>query len=268
MACAFSSGGENTPYRFVSQVMSRHLKGRSIGVNLTPDKRCNYRCVYCEVDRSIPSPAGEFKPDLCRDELMALLDTLQRDASLEDFRYIALAGEGEPTSCVHLPKVIEDAVDTLKYYGMSDTRVVLMTNGTCLHTPWAKEALGLLRQAEGEIWIKLDAGTQEHMNVVNGTFYPIETLTEKIVSAGSDGEIVLQSVLVNSRGLPLSLEEISAYVDRVKTIRARGACIKRVQVCTLTRPLPADSLTPLNFQTLSAIAERVEGEAGVRVDIL
>ncbi|WP_236890290.1 radical SAM protein [Desulfoluna limicola] len=248
--------------------MSRHLKGRCIGVNLTPDKRCNYRCVYCEVDRSLPAPADEFSPAICRDELEALLARLQREKTLDQIRGIALAGEGEPTSCVLLPQVVAEVAEALHRYRMPTTRLVLMTNGTCLHTPCAKDSLARMREAGGEIWIKLDAGTQVHMNAVNGTFYPIETLTDKIISAGCDGEIVLHSVFLNRRGVAPSQEEVSAYVDRVKTIRTRGARIKKVQVCTIARPLAEDGLTPLNFHALSAIAGCLEDEAGVRVGVL
>src|SRR5574344_919180 len=35
-------------------VISRRSGGVSLGVNLNPDKRCNFNCVYCEVDRCTP----------------------------------------------------------------------------------------------------------------------------------------------------------------------------------------------------------------------
>ncbi len=268
MACDVSSGESGFPYKCVSEVMSRHLKGRCIGVNLTPDKRCNYRCVYCEVDRSLAGPADDVSPAICRDELEVLLARLQREEALDEIRGIALAGEGEPTSCVLLPQVVEEVAEALERYRMPTTKLVLMTNGTCLHTPWAVDSLKRMREAGGEIWIKLDAGTQMHMNAVNGTFYPIEALTDKIVSAGCNGEIVLHSVFLNRQGIAPSQEEVSAYVDRVKNIRTRGALINKVQVCTIARPLAEDALTPLSFQALSAIAGRLEGEAGVRAGVI
>lgn len=268
MACDVSSGENGFPYKCVSEMASRHLKGRSIGVNLTPDKRCNYRCVYCEVDRSLAVSADEFSPAICRDELETLLTRLQREETLGEIRGIALAGEGEPTSCVLLPQVVAFVAEALQRYRMPTTRLILMTNGTCLHTPWATDSLTRMREAGGEIWIKLDAGTQLHMNAVNGTLYPIEALTDKIVSAGCDGEIVLHSVFLNRQGVPPSLEEVSAYVERVKNIRTRGARIKKVQVCTIAGPLAEDALTPLRFQALSAIAGRLEGEAGVRAGVI
>ncbi|MEZ0267274.1 MAG: radical SAM protein, partial [Phycisphaerae bacterium] len=40
--------------RYVYPVVSRRSKGLSIGVNLNPDKVCNFDCVYCCVDRTTP----------------------------------------------------------------------------------------------------------------------------------------------------------------------------------------------------------------------
>ena len=39
---------------YVYAVVSRRSKGVSIGLNLNPDKVCNFDCVYCQVDRTTP----------------------------------------------------------------------------------------------------------------------------------------------------------------------------------------------------------------------
>src|SRR5882757_8710065 len=38
--------------RFVYPVLSRRSGGISLGVNLNPDKVCNFDCIYCQVDRT------------------------------------------------------------------------------------------------------------------------------------------------------------------------------------------------------------------------
>src|SRR5205814_324826 len=40
--------------RYVYPVVSRRSKGISIGINLNPDKLCNFDCIYCSVDRTGP----------------------------------------------------------------------------------------------------------------------------------------------------------------------------------------------------------------------
>ena len=57
--------------RFVYAVVSRRSGGVSIGVNLNPDKYCNFDCVYCQVDRTVPGAQVLRKLDLpqLREEL-------------------------------------------------------------------------------------------------------------------------------------------------------------------------------------------------------
>src|SRR6188768_834169 len=41
--------------KFVYPVLSRRSGGISLGVNLNPDKVCNFDCIYCQVDRTTTS---------------------------------------------------------------------------------------------------------------------------------------------------------------------------------------------------------------------
>ena len=41
--------------RFVYTVVSPRARGLSVGVNLNPDKHCNFDCIYCEVNRAEPA---------------------------------------------------------------------------------------------------------------------------------------------------------------------------------------------------------------------
>ncbi len=44
--------------RFVYPVLSRRSKGISIGINLNPDRVCNFDCIYCQVDRKQEKEKG------------------------------------------------------------------------------------------------------------------------------------------------------------------------------------------------------------------
>src|SRR3954471_16106363 len=59
--------------RFVYPVLSRRSRGLSIGINLNPDKLCNFDCVYCEVDRRIPGKGSQLDLSQMRNELVALV---------------------------------------------------------------------------------------------------------------------------------------------------------------------------------------------------
>ena len=60
-------------FTFVYPVISRRSGGLSLGVNLNPDKRCNFDCIYCEVDRREPGRPDRADPARIQDELLALI---------------------------------------------------------------------------------------------------------------------------------------------------------------------------------------------------
>ena len=60
--------------RFVYPVLSRRSGGISIGVNLNPDKICNFDCIYCQVDRRSQSETRFVETASLVEELRATLD--------------------------------------------------------------------------------------------------------------------------------------------------------------------------------------------------
>src|SRR5947209_8586630 len=98
-------------HHYVYPVVSRRSKGVSIGVNLNPDKLCNFDCVYCQVDRTTPGPTRQVEVPRLLDELEALLDQVATGELFQEERFrdtppalrrlndIAFSGDGEPTTC-------------------------------------------------------------------------------------------------------------------------------------------------------------------------
>jgi len=54
---------------FVYVVISARARGLSVGVNMNPDKQCNFDCLYCEVDRSTPAAATDLNTSALAAEL-------------------------------------------------------------------------------------------------------------------------------------------------------------------------------------------------------
>src|SRR5689334_6822374 len=108
---AFGYPRDYLSYRFVYLTVSPRARGLSIGVNLNPDRHCNFDCVYCEVDRRSPVPAGTLVLNVMADELESALGlvtsgTLRSQppysnmpAELLQLRHVAISGDGEPTLC-------------------------------------------------------------------------------------------------------------------------------------------------------------------------
>src|SRR5207302_8445310 len=73
--------------RYVYPVVSRRSRGVSVGLNLNPDKVCNFDCVYCQVDRSTPRPVRDVDLARLRDALEDMLDRVQSGQLFEEERY-------------------------------------------------------------------------------------------------------------------------------------------------------------------------------------
>src|SRR6266849_5928787 len=101
---------------YVYPVLSRRARGISIGINLNPDKVCNFDCIYCQVDRTTPAVVRRVDEIRLKDELLAILQEAKEGALFErpEFREtppalrrlndIAFSGDGEPTT---FPKFFE-----------------------------------------------------------------------------------------------------------------------------------------------------------------
>src|SRR4026209_2669605 len=73
--------------RFVYPVLSRRSKGISIGVNLNPDKVCNFDCIYCQVDRRSEAETRFVELDQLLGELAGMLDFVTSGAIWDDPKF-------------------------------------------------------------------------------------------------------------------------------------------------------------------------------------
>jgi wyosine [tRNA(Phe)-imidazoG37] synthetase (radical SAM superfamily) len=105
--------------RFVYPVLSRRSRGISIGVNLNPDKVCNFDCIYCQVDRTRQSETRFVETDALLAELDDMLDLVVSGDVYETEKFrttppelrrlndIAFSGDGEPTTFRNFDEIIE-----------------------------------------------------------------------------------------------------------------------------------------------------------------
>jgi wyosine [tRNA(Phe)-imidazoG37] synthetase (radical SAM superfamily) len=258
--------------RYVYPVISRRSKGLSIGVNLNPDKICNFDCIYCCVDRTMPAAVREVDLAVLGRELAAMLELAtsgelftqppfdQTTPHLRRINDIAFSGDGEPTSFQEFGAACELATRLLEQARISRaTKIVVITNATLFHRPRVQKALEFLDHHNGEIWAKLDAGTEAYYHLVERTSIPLKRVLDNIAHAGAVRPIVIQSLFMNIHGVAPSDAEIDAYVNRLRELVARGCQIKLVQVYTVARRTAEDYVTPLEPAAVDAIAHRVRG---------
>jgi wyosine [tRNA(Phe)-imidazoG37] synthetase (radical SAM superfamily) len=256
--------------RYVYPVISRRSRGLSIGVNLNPDKVCNFDCIYCCVDRKVPPVYRKVDFAILRSELEHMLGLAksgqlwtvppfdQTDATLRRINDVAFSGDGEPTSFPAFQQACEIAAELLTACGLAhSTKLVVITNATLFHQPKVQRALNYLDQHNGEIWAKLDAGTEEYYKLVERTSIPLQRVLDNILHAGRLRPIVIQSLFMNVHGAPPGDAEVGAYIDRLRELHSGGCQIKLVQVYTIARSTAEAYVSPLDHAKLDDIAAQV-----------
>jgi wyosine [tRNA(Phe)-imidazoG37] synthetase (radical SAM superfamily) len=254
-------------FRYVYPVISRRGHGLSIGVNLNPDASCNFDCIYCCADRSGQRAAGWIDLDVLEAELRALVTARVALFSEPEFKHvpgeyrrlndIAFSGNGEPTLVASFPRAVQIAVNVRREYGLDETKIILITNACGLTRPAVVETLALMDRNNGEIWAKLDAGTEEYFQLIARPNCSLQEVLESILATARVRPVVLQSLFMRVRGVPPSQAEIAAYVDRVRWLLEQGAHIKLVQVYTVARRTAEAYVSPLTAEELEGIGEVV-----------
>ena len=266
-------------FLYVYPVISRRSHGVSLGVNLNPDKICNFDCVYCEVDRRTPPRTRIVDLDLLERELRALLDVWKSGdlfrappfalAPPEARRLndIAFSGDGEPTTCPLFPEAIALAAEVRRSRSLDDVLLRVITDGAYLSRPRVREALTLMDANNGEIWAKLDAGTEEYYRLVNRPNVPLATVLANTLDAARRFRVVIQSLWMNVRGQPPADAEIDAFAGRLVDILNSGGRLRLVQVYTVARHTAEPYVTPLTGEQLHAIGDRVRRAVDVPIDV-
>ncbi len=260
---------------YVYAVISRRSHGVSIGLNLNPDKICNFDCVYCQVDRKTPPVVRDVDLPRLRTELEEMIDLVVSGEFFEHERFrqtppelrrlndVAFSGDGEPTTCIQFPEIVNLAAELRREHQLHDTKLVLISNATRFHKPRVAEALRVLDANNGEIWAKLEAGTEEYYRLIDRTSIPFAQVVQNIQEAARIRPLVIQAMFLRLHEAPPTRAELEAFCDRLNEITRSGGGIKLVQVYTVAR-VPAESyVTPLENAEVDAIVTLVQQRCGL-----
>ncbi len=248
----------------VYPVRARRSRGISIGVNLFPHRKvCDLDCVYCEVDN--PGTSG-VEPSIgqLREELEEVFSAIREGRSFagERINDIAFSGDGEPTISPLFGEAVDVAADVRERLGPKGLKLVLITDALTLQRPATREAIERLMANGGEVWAKLDAGTEEYFRLVGRGHVPLARQIENIADLARRHPTVIQSMFLRVKGAPPPAEEIDAYVARLRELVAEGARLMRIDVYTVARPTTEPWATALPDGELDAIAAKVRGALG------
>jgi wyosine [tRNA(Phe)-imidazoG37] synthetase (radical SAM superfamily) len=279
--------GASTPFgyprdflgnRFVYVAISPRARGLSVGVNLNPDKQCNFDCAYCEVDRRVPGNGGPLDLTVLAAELESTLSLVRSGALREQpgysrvppellgLRHVAISGDGEPTLCPQFREAVETTVHVRAMSRMGFFKIVLITNASNLDAPQVQDGLRLLIR-DDEIWAKLDVGTQAQMDQVNRSEASLEKILRNILLVAKQRPVAIQSLFPALNGCGPSEEEIEHYAQLLKDLKAAGGQISLVQIYSAARPTTNPNCGHLPLRSLSRIAQTVRSRTGLNAEI-
>ena len=262
--------------RFVYAVISSRARGLALGVNMNPDKACNFNCTYCEVNRRIGLENTKLDVEVMAAELRRTLLQVRQGQLLErpayqhlpkellTLRQVALSGDGEPSLADNFREAVE-AVVRVRALG-TFFKIVLITNGTGLDRPAVLEGLQHFTNSD-ELWVKLDGGTQAFLERVNRPDVPLEKILANILLVGRQRPVIIQSLFPALHGEEPSFEEIREYSLRLKELKAGGAQISLVQIYSAARPGNSPEWGHLPLRVLSQIAQTVRQNTGLRTEV-
>jgi wyosine [tRNA(Phe)-imidazoG37] synthetase (radical SAM superfamily) len=274
---AFGSPRDFLDNRFVYVVVSPRAQGLAVGVNLCPDKLCNFDCVYCEVHRN-GGPRQALDVGVMAQELKQTLEFVRAGRLRERpwyrglpddllrLRHVTLSGDGEPTLAPQFVEAVQAVVHVRALSGLPFFKLVLITNSTGLDLPQVQRGLKYFTKSD-EVWAKLDGGTQAYVNRVNRPQVPLEKVLANILLVGRQRPVVIQSLFPSLGEDEPPLQEIEQYAQRLIELKNAGAEISLVQIYSATRPSANSQYGHLSLRTLSRIAQTIRQATGLKTEV-
>ena len=258
---------------YVYPVLSRRMRGISIGINLNTNNACNWACAYCQVPGLHRGDAPEVNLGLLEAELKGLLDNpalspmIPPDTpeALRQIRDIAFSGNGEPTSSPQFLQAVEIARRQRDLHGLQ-IPLVLITNGSLMLRPEVQTGIQALAEAGGVVWFKVDRLLPESMKQVNGISYKPEQIQHRLDIACRLAPVWLQTCWLAWDGEAPSSDDEAAYLAFV-TQNAHQ--IQGVHLYGLARPSlqpEASHLSALPVDAMNAWADKIRA-TGVTVQV-
>ncbi|MCO4784132.1 MAG: radical SAM protein [Candidatus Cloacimonetes bacterium] len=249
--------------KYVYPVISRRSEGLSLGVNLNPDKICNFGCIYCQVNRNQMSK-HIVDLEILEQELILMLKMIE-DGSLfthprfkdteKDklvFKDIAFAGDGEPSVSKYLLESLQIIEKASKKYTIP--KVVIISNSTGFQRPKTIQALNLLCQLNGEIWAKIDAGSQSYFEKINQYNISLDKIIDNIKTIPPKIKLQIQTCFMKVHGQVADTQEILDYKARIESVLS-GREIDTIQIYTIARDPAQSYVDAISIQDLKTMSE-------------
>ncbi len=233
-------------------VHSRRL-GVSLGINLLPDngKICSFDCVYCECGLNADGMNDRVVPS--REKVAHDLEQFISEytaASKPQIDSITFAGNGEPTLHKQFAEIIDDTIE-IRNRLAPYAKISVLSNAWQIEN---KKVFDALFKVDNNI-LKLDSAIPESIMAINRPVNPkvdIERLIDDLSKFKHN--CIIQTLFLRGETCDNTTEtEISAWLKALQRIEPR-----EVQIYSLNRKAPYESLQHVSKEELDAIAARVQ----------
>lgn len=232
-------------WQYIYPVWSRRAQGLSIGINLHPNRCCNWHCLYCQVPGLQRGPSPTVDGPQLTQELMNCLDWISQHGAPQNMQEcvqdIAFAGDGEPTTSPQFIEILHSLIQLLQQRPLHDrpAHVRLITNGSQLQHAHVQHALKLLNEIGGEVWFKLDAGTDAEMLAINNTHLPLSLHVQRLQTCCMLCTTWVQTAVVSRtvKGKLVTTPSLAGYKEALLTVKE---AISGILLYGIARPSQQD----------------------------
>lgn len=264
---------------YIYPVISRRSGGLSIGINLNPNNACNWRCIYCQVPDLIRGSSPDIELQQFQKELNEFLndviygdfyDRYEVANDLRTIKDIAISGNGESTSAAEFDQIIKLIDQSINRFTLQDKiKLVLITNGSLAHREVVQSGLSMMRSINGEVWFKLDSGTEDGLKNINNAGLSVERVKENLKIVSNLCPTWLQTCMFKLDGKLPAEDELKSYLQFLLWVKDEGLEIKGILLYGLARPsmqVEAPRLSAVSEIWMNEFADKIR-QLGFQVKV-
>lgn len=264
---------------YIYPVISRRSGGLSIGINLNPNNACNWRCIYCQVPDLIRGSSPDIELQQFQKELNGFLndviygdfyDRYEVANDLRTIKDIAISGNGESTSAAEFDQIIKLIDQSINRFTLQDKiKLVLITNGSLAHREVVQSGLSMMKSINGEVWFKLDSGTEDGLKNINNAGLSVERVKENLKIVSNLCPTWLQTCMFKLGGKLPAEDELKSYLQFLLWVKDEGLEIKGILLYGLARPsmqVEAPRLSAVSEIWMNEFADKIR-QLGFQVKV-